>query len=141
LLLILSLIGCNGPKFNQPKSGNEIDKTEFVKLDGKIVISATVSKIGENVNDVKDPYISFGKENNLELQSFVDAINKAKKVNGVVDVAVPDFLLTITFDDKTTSKYFFWLHSDSGSIMNEKDTHTIYNIPSHIIKDLKKYVN
>ncbi|QXJ36990.1 hypothetical protein BV455_00252 [Parageobacillus caldoxylosilyticus] len=57
------------------------------------MVSVTVSKIGEDMNDVKEPHISYGQENAAELQTFVDAIQKAKKVNGIVDIVKPDFLL------------------------------------------------
>lgn len=61
------------------------------------MVSVTVSKSGEDMNDVKEPHISYGQENAAELQTFVDAIQKAKKVNGIVDIVKPDFLLNITF--------------------------------------------
>ncbi|MFC4184441.1 hypothetical protein [Saccharococcus thermophilus] len=88
------------------------------------------------MNDVKEPHIFYGQENAVELQTFVDAIKKAKKVNSIVDVVKPDFLLKIAFENKTTSKHYLWLSSDSGSIINKEDTHTIYTLPSNIIEDL-----
>lgn len=125
LLLILSLFGCNN---------------EIAKLDRKIIVGVTVSIIGNDFNDVKEPHISYKDKNQLELQTFANAIMKAKKVQGIVDVAKPDYLLTITFEDKTTSNYYLWISTDNGSIMNKEDTHTIYTLPSNIIKELNKYI-
>src|SRR4051794_6345684 len=104
-LLVLSLIGCIKEEVNQPKNEEKHNKIEIVKLDGKTVISATVSRVGESMLDIKKPHISYKQENSIELQTFVHAIKTAKKIDGVVDVLAPDYLLTFTFEDKTISKY------------------------------------
>ncbi|MGP7817408.1 hypothetical protein [Niallia sp. 01092] len=124
-LLILSLIGCNN---------------DSTKLDGKVIESATITKIGEDTNDTKLSQISYKQEDKVELQTFVNAINKAKKVSGIVNVAAPDYLLTIAFEDNEIFTYSLWLNSDSGSIMNDKDTNTLYTLPNNLIEDLNKYV-
>jgi len=121
--LVISLVGCNA-----------------ARLGGKTIIRATVSKVGENMLDVKKPHISYNQKNSTELATFAKAIKRAKKVDGVVDVTAPDYLLTLTFKDNTTSEYSLWLGEDSGAIMDEKDTYTIYILPSYLIAKLNKYV-
>jgi hypothetical protein len=100
-------LGCSEKEANQPQSKERNDniKTEskekgdieIVKLDGKPVISATVSRVGESLLDVKKPHISYNRENPFELKIFVDAIQRAEKMNGIFDMKSPNYLLTITF--------------------------------------------
>lgn len=139
LLFVLSLMGCSEKEVIQPKS-KENKKIEMVKLDGKTVISLAVARVGESLLDVKDPHITYNQENSTELQIFVDAIEKAEKLDGVFDMTAPDYLLTLTVDDKTIAKYPLWIGTDGGSLMNEKDSHTLYKLPSNLIYDLIKYV-
>jgi hypothetical protein len=137
LLFVFSLMGCSEKEVIQPKENKKI---KIVKLDGKTVISLAVARVGESLLDVKDPHITYNQENSSELQTFVDAIEKAEKLDGVFDMTAPDYLLTLTFDDKTIAKYPLWLGTDGGSLMNEKDSHTLYKLPSNLIYDLIKYV-
>jgi hypothetical protein len=137
LLFVFSLMGCSEKEVIQPKENKKI---KIVKLDGKTVISLAVARVGESLLDVKDPHITYNQENSTELQTFVDAIEKAEKLDGVFDMTAPDYLLTLTFDDKTIAKYPLWLGTDGGSLMNEKDSHTLYKLPSNLIYDLIKYV-
>ena len=127
---------------NQPKNKEKNNKggIEIVKLDGKTVISATVSRVGENMLDIKKPHFSYSQENSNELKIFVDAIKKAEKINGVVDVSAPYYLLTLTFEDKTISRYSLWLGNNGGAFMNENNTNTMYIVQSDLIVDLNKYV-
>jgi len=61
-------------------------------------------------------------------------------MDGVVDVLASDYLLTLTFEDKTISKYSLWLGKNEGSIMNENDSNTMYILPSGLNADLNRYV-
>lgn len=140
LLFVFSLMGCSEKEVIQPKSKEENKKVEIVKLDGKTVISLAVARVGESLLDVKDPHITYNQENSIELQTFVDAIEKAEKLNGIFDVTAPDYLLTLTFEDKPTARYSLWLGADGGSLMDEKESHTMYKLPSSLIDDLNKYV-
>ncbi|WP_430509149.1 hypothetical protein [Gottfriedia solisilvae] len=122
ILLVLSLVSCDE------------------KLDGKTIISASVSRVGESMLDVKKPHITYNQENSEELQTFVDAIKKAKKVSGIVDVATPGYLITLTYEDKTISNYSLWIDDAGGSIMNENDSNHIYTLRKDLIDDLNKLV-
>ncbi|MGA9227491.1 MAG: hypothetical protein WB217_14200 [Mesobacillus sp.] len=139
LLFVFSLMGCTENEVIQPKS-KENNKIEIVRLDGKTVISLAVARVGESLLDVKYPHIIYNQENSIELQAFVDAIEKAEKVDGVFDMTAPNYQLTLTFEDKSTAKYSLWLGVDGGSLMDEKESHTLYRLPSNTIEDLNKYV-
>ncbi|MBG9587209.1 hypothetical protein [Cytobacillus firmus] len=139
-LLVLSFVGCNQKDANLQESKEKTNIIQNTKLDGKTIISATVSKVGESMADVKKPHITYTQENSKDLQVFVDAVRRAEKVNGVMDVTAPDFQITLTFKDKTISIYLLWLGDDGGAIMNENDTHTMYTLPSDLNGILYKYV-
>lgn len=113
---------------------------KIVKLGEKTVISATVSKIGENMDDIKNPHVSYNQNNSIELRTFVDAIQKAEKVGGVVKATIPNYLLTLTFEDKITSEFLLWIKNARGSIMNDADSHTMYTLPSELIVALNRYI-
>ncbi|WHY03314.1 hypothetical protein [Neobacillus sp. DY30] len=111
-----------------------------VKLGGRTVISATVSRVGESMLDVKKPHISYNQEYPNELQTLVDAIQRAEKRVGVFDMISPNYLFILTFEDKVTSKYLLWVGNDGGSFMNENDTHTLYRLPKELIDDINTIV-
>lgn len=111
-----------------------------VKLGGKMVISASVSRVGDSLLDVKIPHISYYQKNRNELQTLVEAIQRAEKRVGVFDMVSPDYLLILTFKDKTISKYSLWIGNDGGSMMNENDTHTLYKIPNELINDINSII-
>ncbi|MGG0717957.1 hypothetical protein ABE096_10270 [Robertmurraya massiliosenegalensis] len=138
--IVLSLVGCNQNESIQAKSKEENNNIHMVKLDGITILSATISRVGESMLDVEKPHITYSQENTKELQTFVDAIRRAEKINGIVDVMAPEYLLTFTFENETSSKYSLWLGMDGGSIMDEKDTHTLYTLPKGLINDLYKIV-
>lgn len=138
ILVVLTLAACNEKEALQLDS--KAEKVEIVKLDGKTVIQADVAIVGESLLDVKPPHQSYKQKDSDALKTFVKAIEKAEKLNAVVDVVAPDYLVTLTFDDKTKAKYSLWLGTDGGSIMDEKNTHTISSLPSYLMDDLNKYV-
>jgi hypothetical protein len=111
-----------------------------VKLGGRTVISATVSRVGDSMLDVKKPHTSYNQENPNELQTLVDAIQGAEKRVGVFDMVSPNYLFILTFEDKTISKYLLWVGNDGGSFMNENDTHTLYRLPKELIDDINTIV-
>ncbi|MEH6993226.1 hypothetical protein V7075_10965, partial [Neobacillus drentensis] len=121
-------------------SGEKSNDIKIVKLGGQTVISATVSRVGDSLLDVKKPHISYNQENQNELQTLVDAIQRAEKRVGVFDMESPDYLLILTFEDKTISKFSLWVGNDGGSIMNENDTHTLYKLPKELIDDINSTV-
>jgi hypothetical protein len=69
------------------------------------------------------------------IDTIKNAIKSATKQPGIVDMADPQYKINI--DDEI---YFLWLdRSDGtiGTIMNFKDTHTIYTLSESMTKELK----
>jgi hypothetical protein len=139
-LIVLSLISCNNQKVSKAEKDEKTGKTENVELEGKIISSVTIAKIGESLRDIKKPHISYHPEKITELQTFANAIKQAKETDGIVDIGKADYLLTFTFTDKTHSKYSLWLGTDSGSVMNLNNSYKMYILPANSITDLNKYV-
>jgi hypothetical protein len=68
------------------------------------------------------------------IEMIIDAINGAKKQPGIVDMADPQYKINLGEEI-----YFLWLtRSDGtiGTIMNAKDTHTIYTLSERSTKQL-----
>lgn len=53
------------------------------------------------------------------------AFKKAKKLPGIADMADPHYKVIVGDNEEL---YFLWLHEKQGTIMNLKDTHTIYSL-------------
>ncbi|WP_409271251.1 hypothetical protein V1499_17770 [Neobacillus sp. SCS-31] len=67
------------------------------------------------------------------IQTVKQAIMSAERVPGIVDVTFADFRMIA--GEET---YDLWLREDSGSIMNLKDTHTIYTLTAKSAKELNE---
>jgi hypothetical protein len=132
-LLVFSLFGCSSNTVKPSSS-------EIVKFNGKTVVSVSVSKVGKNMLDIKMPHVSYTNKDQDALETFTSAIKSAKKINGIADVTVPDYVFTLKFDDKTVLKYSLWIGDDDGAIMNEDDSNTMYTLSKDVISDLNKYV-
>ena len=53
-------------------------------------------------------------------------MNRAKKIEGIVDIGSPQYKIKLK-----DTEYFLWMNSDdTATIMNIKDTNTIYKIDS-----------
>ncbi|MFC9541852.1 hypothetical protein ACFTQ7_18520 [Lysinibacillus sp. NPDC056959] len=72
-----------------------------------------------------------------EIAIFEKAVSKSKKEPGVVNIATePQYQFS---SGKET--YFLWITEESGTIMNTKDTHTIYTLSSNSVKEVYEFVN
>lgn len=121
--LALMLTGCN--------QYGELNKNEIQNI--------AISKVGEE-GDVKGVHKSYVPKDAEAFNVISKAINSAKKIEGKVDVTVPDYYVYISFKDDTSEKYALWLSEDHGSMMNMSDTHSLYTIPRVMVKELNKYV-
>ncbi|OOE14432.1 hypothetical protein [Fictibacillus arsenicus] len=127
-------------KSNDAEKLVEIIKDIKVNLENRNIEGISVSRVGEDMIDIKSPHVKYTQENKIQLQTFVEAITRAKKQNGVVKIGNSDYILDVAFEDQTNSQYMLWLNSERGLIMNNKDTHTLYDLPADVIKDLNSYV-
>ena len=77
--------------------------------------------------------ISFSKEkkdsaititDSEKVKTIETAIREAKRQDGIADMSDPQYRIDIGKDS-----YYLWFHDDeSATIMNSKDTHTIFKI-------------
>lgn len=70
------------------------------------------------------------------VDMFAMAIKSAVKVPGIVNMSDPGHQVNI--DGKT---YFLWIDKDSGTIMDSKDTHTIYSLSKESVKKIYDLLN
>lgn len=75
-------------------------------------------------------------EGTEEIDIFTKAVENAKKEPGIVNMANPQYQFSIGKES-----YFLWITEDSGTIMNRKDTHTIYSLSSSSVKEVYDFVN
>lgn len=68
-----------------------------------------------------------------DVQQIVDAFRSGKQEAGIVNMADPDYKVVIGKES-----YYLWISDEHGSIMNIKDTHTIFSLPENSVVNLKK---
>ena len=109
------------------------------------IILAGCSQEQENKssqNESRSETITNTKPNSLELNKikeieiFSKAVNDSKKEPGMVDMTNPQYQFSI--GEET---YFLWISEDSGTIMNTKDTHTIYTLSSNSAQEIYEFVS
>ncbi|MCZ8538603.1 hypothetical protein M9R32_15605 [Paenisporosarcina quisquiliarum] len=71
-----------------------------------------------------------------EIDLFTKAVNDSIKEPGIVNMTNPQYQFTIGKES-----YLLWIAEDSGTIMNTKDTHTIYSLPSSAVEEIYEFVN
>ncbi|MFD1739411.1 hypothetical protein ACFSCX_23300 [Bacillus salitolerans] len=67
------------------------------------------------------------------IEIIKEAVGKAEKQPGIVDMADPEYKIEI--GEET---YFLWIDVKSGTIMNTEDTHTIYSLSNNSIKQVNE---
>ncbi|TYR72541.1 hypothetical protein FZC79_22450 [Rossellomorea vietnamensis] len=70
------------------------------------------------------------------IEMITEAINKAEKQPGIVNMADPQFKIV---HGKET--YFLWISEKSETIMNAEDTHTIYSLNDYSIQQVNALLN
>jgi outer membrane lipoprotein-sorting protein len=71
-----------------------------------------------------------------EIGIFTKAVENVKKEPGIVNMTNPQYQFSIGEES-----YFLWITEDSGTIMNRKDTQTIYSLSSSSVKEVYDFVN
>lgn len=116
LICCLSLVACN----------NEKNLSEDV---GSIEIEETIDFSKVKPNSLQT--IS----NEEQILIIQKAVNRARKIDGIADIGVPQYKIKLN-----DTEYFLWINEDNtATIMNVKDTHTIYKIDS--VKKLKEVIS
>jgi len=104
-------------------------------------IDAGISKV--SISNPKD----FGKVNSdffviyedvETLEIFQNAILKAVKQEGVVNISEPEFDLKVIYKDGNEQEYHLWVgeKGQKSTLMNIDDTHTIYSISEELTNQL-----
>lgn len=89
----------------------------------------------ESFSDIKrDSLISF--TDSKVVNNFVKAFNDANKMPGIVDMADPKYKVELGEES-----YFLWIYEESGTIMNLKDTHTVYTLSKSSAKMINELLN
>jgi len=70
-----------------------------------------------------------------EVEIFERAVNNSKKEAGIVNMADAQYQFILGEES-----YFLWITEESGTIMNEKDTHSIYRLSNSSVKEMKPFV-
>ncbi|TQR17550.1 hypothetical protein [Psychrobacillus vulpis] len=100
------------------------------------------NKISEFSSESSSETVITTKVKSLELieteekDIFTKAVSHSKKEPGIVNMTNPQYQFSI--DDES---YFLWITEVSGTIMNTKDTHTIYSLSSSSVKEIYAFVN
>ncbi|QKS73075.1 hypothetical protein FLK61_41540 [Paenalkalicoccus suaedae] len=64
-----------------------------------------------------------------DITVFRNAARSADRVDGVVDMAEPDYEVHfINEDGEVTDELFLWIGEETGSMMDKDDTHTVYTL-------------
>ncbi|PYF08331.1 hypothetical protein [Ureibacillus chungkukjangi] len=74
--------------------------------------------------------------NKEEVVIFERAVKDSIKESGIVNMANPEFQFSIA-----NESYFLWISDKAGTIMNTKDTHTIYTLSSSSIEGIYGFLN
>ncbi|WP_342542904.1 hypothetical protein MHH33_03070 [Paenisporosarcina sp. FSL H8-0542] len=94
---------------------------------------AAESNSGAN-SDIKKRHLELkGAE---EIGIFERAVNNSKKVPGIANMANP--MYSFSFDEEF---YSLWITEEAGTIMNRKDTTTIYTLTSSSAEEVYRFVN
>lgn len=71
-----------------------------------------------------------------EIEVFEKALSDSKKEPGIVNMTNPQYQFSLGED-----LYFLWIKEEYGTIMNTKDTNTIYTLSSSSVKEVYEFVN
>ncbi|WP_419962312.1 hypothetical protein [Psychrobacillus sp. BM2] len=89
----------------------------------------------ESFSDIKKDSLTSFTDSKV-VNDFVKALNNAEKMPGIVDMADPEY--KIEFGEES---YFLWISEESSTIMNLKDTHTIYTLSKSSVKRVNELLN
>lgn len=121
-ICLLCLVSCSTTK--PEKSEESINQKEIESIE--------LEKVNNEKNvDTKSKYII---KNEDEISILIDALNKAEKINGIVDTIEPQYEIKIK-----RNHYYIWLNSNNtATIMNSKETEILYKISD--AKELKTLI-
>lgn len=70
------------------------------------------------------------------IEVFTEAVNNSSQESGIADMANPQYIFKLDGES-----YYLWVNTESGTIMNTKDTHTIFSLTGESVKKVYDYIN
>ena len=121
-VMSIILIGCQ-PNDSKGLPDENISKVSFSKSNGFGKVNSEFFRVYED------------KET---LEIFKNAISNAVKLEGIADMAEPEFDIKVVYTDGNKQGYHLWVGKKGrkSTIMNVNDTHTIYSISEEITNNL-----
>ncbi|PKG24677.1 hypothetical protein CWS01_05325 [Niallia nealsonii] len=130
ILMAMILWGCQSKEDRSAESQNSKElsiERNFIKVN--------VSKSTDSSN-----IISYDDEESLK--SFQTIFLSAKKEEGIVDMAPPEFHLDIFYDKESKENLYLWIgeKEQKSTLMKAEDTNTIYTVSEKTTEKLMELV-
>lgn len=90
--------------------------------------SVTIYKM-KSFSKVDEEFSSIVIKESEDVKSLKSAFENAKKEPGIVNMADPQY--KVEMGDEA---FYLWINDESGTIMNLKDTHTIYTLSGKAVR-------
>ncbi|MCM3712405.1 hypothetical protein [Sporosarcina luteola] len=109
---------------------------------GFILAGCSEEQESKGQNEGSSETVTTNKAISLELKEieevkiFAKAVSDSKKETGIVNMTNPQYKFSIGEES-----YSLWITEDSGTIMNTKDTHTVYTLSSNSVQEVYEFVS
>ena len=98
-----------------------VEMSESLEIDGEI-IKVSISNLEDNNKILFDDSES--------LKVFKEIFTNAVRLNGIVNMVAPEFIIDVVFINENEQKFYLWIGQtgEKSSLMKIDDTHTIYTV-------------
>jgi hypothetical protein len=113
----------------------------YVSLNSPDPVKAYVYQSENFTIKGSSPIFTFTDKNDLIV--FDNSIKTAKKLNGILNVAAPEYIVRLSYSNNNTKSICLWLSEDTAHTTlytDKNDTHTGYIISSKYTKLLKALI-
>lgn len=135
-LIAIVLFGCQ-PEQETVMAGEVENKTEVGS--GGLLAEGEIAQV--EMSEVKgfEPVVYV---ETVELELFRALFSSAEKEPGLVNMSDPEFYLTMVMEDGEKHYLNLWLggEGETASLMNSKDTHTVYAVTPDIKRRLSDII-
>ena len=121
IVIGLLLVGCSQEK---------VETIETVATS----TSETNGAVSKSNSETRMESLNLKEANEVDL--FNKAVNEATKEPGIVNMANPHYQFSLDGE-----YYFLWIDATSGTIMNKKDTNTIYSLSITSVQEINEFLN
>lgn len=126
LFLVMLLAACG--------SELEIEKSRVVEVG--------ISKSGWDSIEKPESFISYGEEEQQEIELFKSALTDSKKIKNMVNVVRPNYDVSFTLEDGEVITYHLWLgeKGKKSTFMEQGVPKTLYASPSNHTEKLMEHI-